>query len=76
MMSLDRQRMESLLGRTCGKIISKGLEGLVRWVSSHEETVRSARGSVTYAADGHAENIVITLIGEDKRAASVSLGRI
>ena len=75
MMSLDRQRMESLLGRTCGKIISKGLEGLVRWVSSHEETVRSARGSVTYAADGHAENIVITLIGEDKRAASVSLGR-
>ena len=73
-MSLDRQRMESLLGRTCGKIVSKGLEGLVRWASSHEETVRSARGNVTYAAHGHDAGLVISLIGADRKAVSVSLG--
>ncbi len=73
-MLLGRQALESLLGRTCGKIVSKGLQGLVRWASSHEETMRSARGNVTYAAHGHDAGLVISLIGADQKAVSVSLG--
>ena len=71
---LGRHALKSLLGRTCGKIVSKGLEGLVRWASSHEETVRSAKGNVTYAAHGHDAGLIISLIGPDRKAVSVSLG--
>lgn len=71
---LGKYALKSLLGRTCGKIVSRGLQGLVRWTSSHEETMRSALGNVTYAAHGHDAGLVISLIGADQKAVSVSLG--
>ncbi|MDP3947518.1 MAG: metallopeptidase TldD-related protein [bacterium] len=70
---LGKRTLEDLLGRTCGKVVSRGLEGLVRWSSSHEETMRSARGNVTYAANGHDAGLTVSLIGADQKAVSVSL---
>lgn len=75
-MLLGRQRIESLLWNTCGKVVSKGLHGLVRWVSSREETMRSALDNVTYAASGEDSSLVITLLGADRKAASVATGEV